>query len=98
MLAAAPPDAIAVVTDERRGCNTGEGSWKCGGGELRHGLLLLQRLQRAATSDELAGVQAATPAAVAATAMSQSQPEGKILQTLFIFPLFFTYWATGCEW
>ena len=88
MLAAAPPDAVAAVT--------GEGSRKCGGGELRHRLLLWQRLQRAAASGERVGVQAAAPAAVAAMAMSQ--PEGKILQTLFIFRLFFMYWAAGCEW
>jgi len=36
VLAAAPPDAVAAVISERRGCDTGEGSRKCGGGELRH--------------------------------------------------------------
>jgi hypothetical protein len=70
VLAAAPPDAVAAMTGKRRGCNTGEGSLKCGGSELRHRLVLLQRLQRAAASGELAGEQAAAPAAVAMTAMS----------------------------
>jgi len=66
-----------------------------GGGELRHRLLLLPRLQRAAASSERAGVQAATPGVVVATTMSE--PEDKILQTLLIFHLFFMYWAIGCE-
>ena len=64
MLAAAPPDAVAAVTGELRGCKPSEGNQKCSGGKLRHQLLLLQRMQRAATCC----VQAAAPAAVAATA------------------------------
>jgi hypothetical protein len=72
VLAAAAADVVAAVTGERWGCNTGQGSQKCGGSELRHRLVLLQWLQRAAASGELVGEQAAAPAAVATMTMSQA--------------------------
>jgi len=69
---------------DRRGASEVRAAASCGKGQRR--------------ARGTAGVQAAAPAAVAATAMSQSQPEGNTLQTPLIFPLFFTYWAAGCEW